>query len=233
MVVASVGATAAAKKASGTIPIVVASAGDLLGTGLVAGLARPGGNVTGFTSMGTDLSGKRFELIREIVPRASRIAVLWVPSKTDADQVKETEMAARGMGLRLQSVQVNNSVEIENGFTVMARERAQALIVVQGSLTLFHRRQISELALRNRLASICEQAVWVDEGCLVSYGPDILHLWRRAAVYVDKILKGAKPGDLPVEQPAKFEFVINLKTAKQIGVTIPPNVLARADRVIR
>jgi putative ABC transport system substrate-binding protein len=123
--------------------------------------------------------------------------------------------------------------EIEAGFTAMARERAQALIIVQGNLTLFHRRQIADLAVKNRLPSICEQAAWIDEGCLVSYGPDVLYLWRRAATYVDKILKGTKPADLPVEQPTKFEFIINLKTAKQIGLTIPPNVLARADRVIR
>ena len=233
MVVASVGATAAAKKASSTMPIVVAAAGDLVGTGLVASLARPGGNVTGFTSMGTDLSGKRLELIKEIAPRAHRIAVLWSPSKTDADQVKETEVVARALGLTIQSVQVKIPGEIEAGFTAMARERAHALIIVQGNLTLFHRRQIADLALKNRLPSICEQAAWIDEGCLVSYGPDVLYLWRRAATYVDKILKGARPADLPVEQPMKFEFVINLKTAKQIGLTIPPNVLARADRVIR
>jgi len=233
MVAASVGATEAAKKASGTAPIVVAAAGDLVDTGVVASLARPGGNVTGSTSMGTDLSGKRLELLKEIRPTASRIAVLWSPSKTDADQVKETETAARVLGLRIQPAQVKSAGEIDSGFTTMVRNRAQALIIVQGNLTLFHRRQIADLALRNRLPSICEQAAWVDDGCLVSYGPDIPHLWRRAATFVDKILKGAKPADLPVEQPTKFELVINLKTAKQIGLTIPPNVLMRADRVIR
>jgi putative tryptophan/tyrosine transport system substrate-binding protein len=179
MVVASVGATAAAKKASSTIPIVVAAAGDLVGTGLVASLARPGGNVTGSTSMGTDLSGKRLELIKEIAPKASRIAVLWSPNKTDADQVMETEIAARALGLKIQSVQVKAPGEIEAGFSAMAWERAQALIVIQGNLTLFNRRQIADLALKKRLPSICEQAAWIDEGCLVSYGPDVLYLWRR------------------------------------------------------
>jgi len=233
IVVASNGFTAAAKQATSTIPIVVGSAGDLVGGGLVASLARPGGNVTGSTNITPDLSGKRLELLKEVVPKASRVAILWYPSSSDEDDVKQTEIYARARGIRVQVVPVQSVDEFQQAFTVMKRENANALVIIQGSFTLFHRTALVELATKNQLPSMCVQAEWAEIGCLVSYGPDPIHQYYRAAIYVDKILKGAKPADLPVEQPMKFELVINLKTATQIGLTIPPNVLARAEKVIK
>jgi ABC-type uncharacterized transport system substrate-binding protein len=233
IVVASNGFTAAAKQATTTIPIVVASAGDLVGTGLVASLARPGGNVTGSTNITPDLSGKRLELLKEVVPKAVRVAVLWYPSSSDEDDVKETEIYAMARGIKIQVVPVQGPDTFQEAFAVMKRENANALVIIQGSFTLFHRTVLVELATKNRLPSMCVQAEWAENGCLLSYGPDPVHQHYRAATYVDKILKGTKPADLPVEQPMKFEFVINLKTAKQIGLTIPPNLLARADKVIK
>jgi putative tryptophan/tyrosine transport system substrate-binding protein len=233
IVVSSNGFTAAAKQATSTIPIVVGSAGDLVGAGLVASLARPGGNVTGSTNITPDLSGKRLELLKEVVPKASRVAILWYPSSSDEDDVKQTEIYARARGIRVQVVPVQRPDEFQEAFTVMKRENANALVIIQGSFTLFHRTALVELATNNRLPSMCVQTEWAEIGCLVSYGPDPSHQYYRAAIYVDKILKGTKPADLPVEQPMKFEFVINLKTAKQIGLTIPQSVLYRADRVIR
>ena len=235
IVVASTGLTAVVKQATSTIPIVVGGAGDLLGTGLVSSLARPGGNVTGSTAISPDLSGKRLELLKEVVPKASRVAVLWypLPGSTDDDEIKETEVAAQAFRIKMQVVGARAADEFQQAFAAMKREKADALIIIQGSFTLFHRRQLAELAAKNRLASMCEQPDFAYDGCLMSYGPDPLHFFRRAATFVDKILKGSKPSDIPVEGPKKFEFVINLKTAKQIGLTIPPNVLARADRVIK
>jgi putative ABC transport system substrate-binding protein len=233
IVVASNGFTAAAKQATTTIPIVVASAGDLVGTGLVASLARPGGNVTGSTNITPDLSGKRLELLKEVVPKAVRVAVLWYPSSSDEDDVKETEIYAMARGIKIQVVPVQGPDTFQEAFAVMKRENANALIIIQGSFTLFHRTALVELATKNRLPSMCVQAEWAENGCLLSYGPDPVHQHYRAAIYVDKILKGTKPADLPVEQPTKFELVINLKTAKQIGLTIPQSVLYRADKVIR
>ena len=225
----------AAKKTTTTIPIVVAEAGDLVETGLVASLARPGGNLTGSTRMAKDLNGKRIELLKETMPKASRVAVLMSSATTlrDRYEVKEIETVARHLGLKIQPVDVADPKEFQGAYAIMVREHADAVIVLQGSFMTFHHKQLVELALKNRLASMCEELMFTEAGCLVSYGPDVRHLWRRAAIFVDKILKGAKPADLPVEQPTKFEFIINLKTAKQIGLTIPPNVLARADRVIR
>jgi putative ABC transport system substrate-binding protein len=233
--------TAAAKQATTTIPIVVGSAGDLVGSGLVASLAKPGGNITGSTLSSADVSGKRLELLREVVPRATRVAVLWHPNPgdrsggmtTDWDEVKETETAARQLGVKVQPVEVRDPNEFENAYAAMNKQQAKAVIFIRGAFTIFHRKRLVELALKHRLPSMCEAAQWVSDGCLMSYGPDELYPWRRAATYVDKILKGAKPVDLPVEQPKKFELVISLKTAKQIGLTIPPNVLVRADRVIK
>jgi putative ABC transport system substrate-binding protein len=227
--------TAVAKQATSTIPIVVGGAGDLLGTGLVASLHHPGGNVTGSTSISPDVSGKRLELLKEAVPKASRVAVLWYsfPGSSDEDEVKETEIAARGLKIKLQVVPVRGPDEFQKAFAAMKRENANALIIILGAFTNFHRRQLAELAAKNRLPSMCEVAAFAYDGCLMSYGPDLLHGWKRAATFVDKILKGSKPADIPVEGPMKFEFIVNLKTAKQIGVTIEPNVLVRADKVIR
>jgi putative ABC transport system substrate-binding protein len=218
----------AARQSTTTIPIVVGEAGDLVATGIVASLARPGGNLTGSTRMAKDLNGKRIELLKEAIPKASRVAVLMSSATTlrDRYEVKEIEPVARHLGLKLQPVDVGDPKEFKNAYAVMIREHADAVIVFQGSFMTFHHKHIVELALKNRLASMCEELMLAEAGCLMSYGPDIPHLWRRAAVFVDKILKGTKPADLPVEQPTKFEFVVNLKTAKQIGVTIPPNVLA-------
>jgi len=227
--------TTAAKQATSTIPIVVGGAGDLVAAGLVASLARPGGNVTGSTRMSKDLSGKRIEVLKETVPKAVRVAVLLSSATTllDRDELKETESAANHLGVKVQSLDVSDPNEFQTAYKAMVKERADAVIILQGSFSSFHRRQLVELAAKNRLPSMCEESLFVYDGCLMSYGPDVPHLYRRAAIFIDKILKGAKPADLPVEQPMKFEFVINLKAAKQIGLTIPPNVLARADRVIK
>jgi putative ABC transport system substrate-binding protein len=225
--------TSAAKQATNTIPIVVGSAGDLIGEGVVDSLARPGGNVTGSTNISPDVSGKRVELLKEILPKVSRLAVLWDPAPGSLNEVRETETAARALGVNLQSKQIQSPNDFESAYSAMTRERANALIIIQSSLTLFHRRQLLELATKSRLASMCEGSAWTNDGCLMSYGPDLSYQWRRAAIFVDKILKGTKPTDLPVEQPMKFELIINLKTAKQLGLTIPQSVLYRADRVLK
>ncbi len=233
--------TAAVKNATATIPIVVGSAGDLLRAGLIASLAKPGGNITGSTVSSADVSGKRLELLRETVPTATSIAVLWHPNPgdrpkgitSDWDEVVETETEARRVGVRVQSVEVKDPDGFDSGYAMMTKQQAKAVILIRGSFTEFYRKRLVELALKHRLPSMCETAHWVSDGCLMSYGPDEIYPWQRAAVFVDKILKGAKPGDLPVEQPKRFELVINQKTAKEIGVTIPEKVLARADRVIR
>jgi putative tryptophan/tyrosine transport system substrate-binding protein len=226
-------ATQAAKQATSTIPIVVGTAGDLVGVGLVASLAKPGGNVTGLTAISPDLSGKRLELLTGVLPRSARIAVLWYPSQWDDMEVKQTENVAQVLGVQIQLVQVRRPEDFQSAYATMIRERARAVIIIQTGFTGTYRTQLLELAAKNRLASMCDSPAWADDGCLMSYGPNRSDLYRRAATYVDKILKGAKPADLPVEQPKKFELIINLKAAKQIGLTIPPNVLARADRVIK
>jgi putative ABC transport system substrate-binding protein len=227
-------ATRAVKQATSTIPIVVAGAGDLVRAGLVASLARPGGNVTGSTNIDPDLSAKRLELLKETFPKLSRVAVLYRGgSGTDAEELKETQAAARTLNIQVQPLAVKDPAQFSDRYAAMKKERAAALIIFHGNLTSFHKQQLVELAAKNRLPTMCGQSAWSDAGCLISYGHDRSHQWRRTATYVDKILKGAKPADLPVEQPTKFELVTNLKTAKQIGLTIPPNVLARADRVIR
>jgi len=235
IVVGGTGFTAAAKQATSTIPIVVGGAGDLVGTGLVASLARPGGNVTGSTDISPDLSGKRLELLKEAIPKARRVAVLWheVAGSTDADEIKQTEIAARAFGINLQVVPVQAPDRFQDAFAAIKKGNADALVIVQGSFTIFHSKQLLELAAKNRLPTMCEGSNVIEAGCLISYGPDQTYGWHRAATFVDKILKGRTPADLPVEQPMKFELIINLKTAKQIGLTIPPNLLARADRVIR
>lgn len=221
----------ALKNATTTIPIVVLSAGDLVGRGIVASLAKPGGNITGFTSIAPELNGKRLEVLKEIVPRASKVAFLYRPS--EQDELKALQIAARALGLQIQPHEVREASDFTTAYAAMTKERAHALIISRNPFTDSHRKALNELAAKHRLPAMCDGIEWTNADCLVSYAQNRADGSRRAAVLVDKILKGAKPADLPVEQPTKFEFVINLKTAKQIGLTIPPNVLARADRVIR
>jgi ABC-type uncharacterized transport system substrate-binding protein len=223
------------KQVTSTIPIVVATAGDLVETGIVASLARPGGNVTGSTDISSDLSGKRLELLKEVVPKVSRVAVFWhtFQGSQDEDEVKQTQISAPPLGLKIQLVPVRGTEEIEGAFAAMKKENAGALVIIQGSFTNSHRRQLVELAAKNRLPTVCETVYWTEDGCLMNYGHDTRRGWHRASVFVDKILKGAKPAELPVEQPMKFDLVINLKTAKQLGLTIPQKVLGRADKVIK
>ena len=232
--VASTPGALAAKNATKTIPIVFTSVGDPVGSGLVASLARPGGNITGLSTLAPDLSGKALELLKETVPKVSRVAVIRNPDNPGkTHSLRETEVAARAFGLQLQPLEVRGPSDIEPAFQAARREQAGGLIVLRDVVTVGQTKRIVELALKNRLPTIYNDRDFVDAGGLMSYGPNMSDLFRRAAVYVDKILKGAKPADLPVEQPTKFEFIINLKTAKQIGLTIPPNVLARADKVIK
>jgi putative ABC transport system substrate-binding protein len=221
----------AAQEVTARIPIVMVQGGDAVGSGFVASLARPSGNITGLATPRPELSGKRLELLKEIVPRLSRVAVLG--SSQDEIQ-KELDLAAASLGVKLHYLDVRTPKDFETAFQAAATARVEAILFRLGGPVIYpNRRQIAELAVRSRLPAIYERAEEVEAGGLVSYGTAIPDLYRRAATYVDKILKGAKPADLPVEQPIKFEFVINLKTAKQIGLTIPPNVLARADRVIK
>ena len=227
-------AIAAVKRETQTIPIVMRNSSDPVGTGLVASLARPGGNVTGLSSLSPELSGKRLELLREAVPGLSRVAFLWNPDIRGAVlDYNETESAARSLGLQVQSVEVLRAEDLDRAFSTVTKQRAQALVFSAGAIGFANRGQVASFAQRNRLPSMYAQSEYVDAGGLMSYGTNFTDLSRRAATYVDKILKGTKPADLPVEQPKKFELVINLKTAKQIGLTIPQSVLYRADKVIR
>jgi putative tryptophan/tyrosine transport system substrate-binding protein len=226
---------AAVKRETQTIPIVMATSSDPVGTGLVASLARPGGNVTGLSIISSELSGKRLELLREVVPGLSRVAFLWNPDVRGAVlDYRETEGAAGSLHLQLQSVEVGRAEDLDRAFSVVTKERAQALIVPPLNPVAFgNRDQIASFVQKNKLPSMYAHGEYVEAGGLMSYGPSNPDMHRRAATYVDKILKGTKPADLPVERPKKFELIINLRTAKQIGLTIPPNVLARADRVIK
>jgi putative ABC transport system substrate-binding protein len=227
-------ATLPAKHATITIPFVFTLVSDPVGAGLVTSLARPGGNLTGLSSVSTDLSGKRLELLKEAIPKVSRVAVLYDPTdRSKIAEVKEIKDDARSLGVQLQALEVRRLDEFENAFKTASRAKAGAILVLPTSILNSNRKRIADLATKNRLPTMLATSQHMDAGALMSYGPDYADLYRRAAVYVDKILKGAKPADLPVEQPTKFELIINLKTAKQIGLTIPPNVLARADRVIR
>jgi len=235
-VIVTVGATdtRAAKEATTTIPIVMAQDPDPVGNGFVASLARPGGNITGLSSLIADLSGKRLELLKEILPKLSRVAVFETSTNTgNAQQLRETELAAGAIGVKLQHLDILGPKDIETAFRAASKGRADAVLVLNSPVASSHRKKLADLAVKSRLPVIYARAEAVEDGGLVSYGVSIADLDRRAATYVDKILKGAKPADLPVEQPKKFEFVINLKAAKQIGLTIPPNVLARADKVIK
>jgi putative tryptophan/tyrosine transport system substrate-binding protein len=229
----------AAKQVTKTIPIVMVTTADPVATGLVASLARPGGNVTGLTRLTRELSGKRLELLKEVVPRITRVGILWdatfaAEASGSATALKEYEAAAPVLKLQLQSLEVRApNLDLEGAFQAAVQGRTSALITVRGPVLSPHSKKIADLAIKNRLPSMCEASNYVEAGCLMSYSTSDTESFRRAATYVEKILKGAKPAELPIEQPTKFEFVINLKTAKQISLTIPPNVLARADRVIK
>ena len=226
-------AVLAAKQATSTIPIVMAIVSDPVGLGIIASLARPGGNVTGVTDLDIEQIGKRLELLKELVPGLSRVALVWKrghPKEQEA--LREAEVAARSVGIRLQRVGVREPDEFQGAFTAMTREHAGAFLVVADTMFSTHRVRLVDLAAKGRLPAIFWRREFVEAGGLMSYGSSYSEQYRHAATYVDKILKGAKPADLPVEQPTKFELVINLKTAKALGLTIPPSVLARADEVI-
>jgi putative ABC transport system substrate-binding protein len=227
-------ATRAAKEATVTIPIVMTQDSDPVGSGVVASLARPGGNITGVSNLAPELSGKRLELLKEVLPWLSRVAVLVTSTVPQYAQVlKETELAAAALGVKLQFLEVLGPKDIETAFRAATNARAEAVLALNSFVINSHHKQIVDLAVKSRLPAIYPWPEPVEVGGLMAYGVNLNDLARRAATYVDKILKGAKPADLPVERPTKFEFIINLKAAKQIGLTIPPNVLARADRVIK
>ena len=230
-------AALAAKQATRTLPIVFATAGEPVTDGLVTSLARPGGNVTGLSLLAPELVGKRLELLKQAVPGVSRVAVLWQPGglgeRTEKDQLKEADVAARALGVRPQFVEARGPADFDRAFSEITRARAGALAVLPSPMLFGERRRLVDLAAKNRLPAVYPWRESVDAGGLMAYGPNIPDLFRRAATYVDKILKGTKPGDLPVEQPTKFELVINLKTAKTLGLTISPSVLGRADHIVK
>ena len=227
-------ATRAAKEATTTIPIVMTQVGDPVANGFVASLARPGGNITGLSTLAPEIGGKRLELLKETIPKLSRVAVLGTSTNPDtAESLREVDLAAGALKVQLQYLDILDPKDIESAFRAAGKGRADAVLLLNGSSFISHRTQIAELAVKSRLPGIYNQTTFVEAGGLMSYGVNRNDLDRRAATFVDKILKGAKPADLPVEQPKKFEFIVNLKAAKQIGLTIPPNVLARADKVIK
>jgi putative tryptophan/tyrosine transport system substrate-binding protein len=234
IVAANTPAALAAKNATRTIPIILVTSGDPVGSGLVASLARPGGNVTGLSLMPTlAIAGKQLELLKEAFPTLTHVAVLANPANPPtAGLLKEVELAARSLGLRLRVVQVRESKEFGDAFDTMKRERVAALMVIADPLVSVNRDRIVAFAATNRLPAIYPYRTFVDAGGLMSYGADVADLTRRAATYVDRILKGAKPAELPIEQPTKFELVVNLKTARAIGLTIPQSLMLRADRVL-
>jgi putative ABC transport system substrate-binding protein len=227
----------AAKQATRTLPIVFTSAGDPVASGLVTSLARPGGNITGLSNLAPELVGKCLEQLKQAVPEVSRVAVLWQPGvlgeRTEKDMLKRAEVAARALGVRLQFLEARGPADFDRAFSEMTRARAGALTVLTSTMFFNELRRLVDLAAKNRLPEMYPWRDFVDAGGLMSYGPNAADLWRRAATYVDKILKGAKPADLPVEQPTKFELVINLKTAKALSLTIPPSLLLRADELIQ
>ena len=228
--------TKAAKNASGTIPIVMTFVSDPVGFGFVASLARPGGNITGLTNLGPELSGKRLELLKEVLPRTSRVAILLSPGNAlHAFLVKEMQVPAAALGMKLLSLELRGGSpkQVEETFGTLKNSHPDALMVLPSPSTSLAMNRIVELAVKSRLPTTYHWKEYVEAGGLMYYGPNVPDMYRRAAAYVDKILKGAKPADLPIEQPTKFELIINVKAAKQIGLTIPPNVLARADKVIR
>jgi putative ABC transport system substrate-binding protein len=226
--------TRAAKEATTTIPIIMTQDTDPVATGVITNLARPGGNITGLASLTPELSGKRLELLKEVVPKLSRVAVLGTSTIPGYAQVlREIELAAEALGVKLQYLNILDPKDIETAFQVVGKGRADAVFTLTSAVLLSHRAQLADLVEKNRLPTMYHQSQYVEAGGLMSYGVKITDLDRRVATYVDRILKGSKPADLPVEQPTKFELVINLKAAKQLGLTIPPNVLARADKVIK
>jgi putative ABC transport system substrate-binding protein len=231
----SLPAIRAAKQGTKTIPIVMVTNFDPVAAGFIDSLPRPGGNLTGLTLLTRDLSGKRLELLNEVLPGISRVAILGVaPSARESGMFEDYEATARALKIQLQSLEVRSpNPDLEAAFQAATKGRASALITVRNPTLTRHQKRIAELAIKNRLPSMFESTDYVEAGGLVSYAANYAEIFKRAAVFVDKILKGAKPADLPVEQPTKFELVINLKTAKQIGLTVPPNVLARADKVIK
>ena len=234
IVTAGTPASLAVKKATGSIPLVMIAVGDPIGTGLIASLARPGGNITGLTSIAADLEGKRLELLREVTPKVSHVAVLWNPaSPFQVVSEKELQAAARVLGMKVLSLGVQAQEQLDNAFATIRKERPGALLVLADRLFLHNSARIMDFAAQNRLPGVHAYVELVEAGGLMSYGPSYADMHRRAATYVDKILKGRKPADLPVEQPMKFELIINLKAAKALGITIPQSVLYRADRVIK
>ena len=234
IIAASTQPTIAARKATGTIPIVMVVSGDAVGTGLVQSLARPGGNITGHTMISPEVSGKRLELIKETLPKMTRVGVLWNPTDPPRQlEFRETTSAAQRLGIQILSVEVSEVADLRRKIPALANERPDALIVFIDPFTYTYRVLIAELALGAHLPTMAADRFTTSAGALMSYGPDLADLSRRTAIYVDKILKGAKPADLPVEQPRKFELFINLKTAKTLGITIPQSLLLRADEVIQ
>ena len=226
-------ATAAAGKATRDIPIVMAVSTDPVGIGLVASLARPGGNITGLTTISPELGGKRLELLKQVVPGASRIAVLWNANNRGKEaELRELETSAHRLAMTVRSIEVRDPADFERAFTTISRERPDALLTLREPLIQGYQKQIVQFAARNRLPDMHVGSEFADDGGLMAYGPSLREIFRRAAVYVDKILRGAKPADLPLEQPTKFELVINLKTAKTLGLTTPKSLLLQADRVI-
>ena len=233
IVVAGTPAALAAKQATTTIPVVITGGGDPVPLKLVASLARPGGNITGLTNVTIELAGKRVGLLKEMMPKVSRVAILWDEANPAADfNVKETEAMATAVGLKARLFGVRDPNEFSSAFSAMRKEKVGALIIGPSPMFFGQRRRLADLASSNQLPTMLTLGEYTQAGGLMSYGPNYPDLFRRSATYVDKILKGAKPGDLPIEQPTKFELVINLKTAKALGLTIPPSLLARADQVI-
>jgi putative ABC transport system substrate-binding protein len=234
IVTAGTPATQAYQKAKTSVPLVMIAVGDPVGTGIVASLSRPGGNITGLTSISPELEGKRIELLREVIPKLSHIAVMWNPKNAyHAIENKEVETAAGALKIKVLYLGVEAEEHLDNAFAQILKDKPQALLVLADRVFLHNRARIMDFAVQHRLPGIYAYLELVEAGGLMSYGPSYADMHRRAAAYVDKILKGAKPAELPVERPMKFELVINLKAAKQIGLTIPPNVLARADKVIK
>jgi len=226
-------AAEAARRATSTIPVVFVSVGDPVGSGLVSSLGRPGGNLSGLTILSTELAGKRLQILRELLPRANRVALLaHRPVSTTPLLIREMRAASQQLGIQIIAQEIDTAADLPSAFAAMQRERAQALVVQQNPITTDSARRIAELAVQHRLPAIYYRRDFVEAGGLMSYGTNAVAMYRRAATYVDKILKGARPADLPVEQPTKFEFIINLKAAKALGLTIPPALLVRADQVI-
>src|SRR5262245_5904908 len=228
-------ASLAAKNATGTIPIVMIAVGNPVDAGLIANLARPGANITGTSIMSDEVVGKQLELLKETFPKISRVAVMWNPANPvfQAQQLREVEATAKALGVKLQKLEARDSAEIVRAFTAITKEQTRALMVLADPVYTMHRKQIADLALKHRLPAVSGTTDYADAGLLMSYAASFPEMYHRAATYVDKVLKGTKPADIPVERPVKFEFVINLNTAKQIGVTVPQSVLFRADKVIK